>query len=161
MVYRVRPMREAQVDFEDRTYKLGETIDLRVELNPRSDLDVRVVRVQLICEETYKIAESVRVSGLPSRNTDYGWDASMQTSSASGKDTKTRKRSYVHSSAEFAKSARLKAGTSQVYDVAFKIRPDPPWYTKEGTVKYRLLTVIDVVRGRNPRVRRTVKVALD
>ena len=61
MVYRIRPMQETKVDFENRPYKLGETIHIRVELNPRRDLDVREVRVELICEaiQYYRIGDIV------------------------------------------------------------------------------------------------------
>ena len=61
----------------------------------------------------------------------------------------------------FGKGTRLEAGTKRTYDVRFEIGAERPYYSKEGTVKWRLVTVIDVVRGRNPRVRRTVKIALD
>ena len=37
--------------FEDSTYKLGDTIDLTIDLLPNSDVDVREGRVDLICEE--------------------------------------------------------------------------------------------------------------
>lgn len=155
-------MQEARVDFEDRAYRLGETIDLRVELNPRGDLDVREGRVELICEETYKITESVRVSGRPSRaDAGYAWAGKMQTGSVGVQVSKERKESYVHSSAVFGERGRLEAETKRTYDVRFEIGPEPPYYSKEGTVKWRLVTVIDVIRGRNPRVRRTVKIALD
>ena len=158
MVYRIRPMQETKVDFENRPYKLGETIHIRVELNPRRDLDVREVRVELICEATYNITESVTLSARPSRAV----HTSAMMSRGKRKRTKERKDSFVHSSAVFGKQARLQAGKSQIYDVKFEIKPQPPYYSKQETdFKWRLNTVVDVVRGRNPRARRTLNIALD
>ena len=133
MVYRIRPMQETKVDFENRPYKLGETIHIRVELNPRRDLDVREVRVELICEATYNITESVTLSARPSKVGVGGMYAGAMTSRGKRNRTKERKDSYVHSSAVFGKQARLQAGRSQTYDVKFEIKPQPPYYSKQET----------------------------
>ena len=49
MLSRLRPLGVAVI-FEDRTYKLGETVDLTLELSPRRDIEVREGRVDLVCD---------------------------------------------------------------------------------------------------------------
>ena len=50
MVYKLKSL-ELGLDFEDRGYKLGDTINVRVNLTPNGDVDVREARVDLVCEE--------------------------------------------------------------------------------------------------------------
>ena len=157
-------MQEVKVELEDREYKLGETIDLTVVLNPRSDLDLREGRVELVCEETFRITHTARQ--FSTADTGRGpWHAPTNPRAPAGvatiQTTKERTESYVHSSAVFGKDTRLEAGQTQQYRVRFQVQPDSPYYSKEGTVKWRLVTTIDVVRGRNPKTRRTLKVAVD
>ena len=52
MVYRLRPL-QLELDCEVGPYKLGEKIDLTVELTPNADVDAREGRVDLVCEERY------------------------------------------------------------------------------------------------------------
>ena len=49
MVSRLFPL-GINIAFEQRPYKLGETIHVTVELVPRRDIRVREVRVDLVCE---------------------------------------------------------------------------------------------------------------
>ncbi len=53
MLSRLFPL-GVKISFEDRVYKLGETIDITVELSPRRDMEVREGRVDLVCEESYQ-----------------------------------------------------------------------------------------------------------
>ena len=48
VVSRLRPL-GVKLDFGDQSYKLGETFDISVELNPRGDVEVREGRVDLVC----------------------------------------------------------------------------------------------------------------
>mgnify|MGYP001232824560 CR=1 FL=1 len=58
MVYRLRPL-ELSFEFEDRSYRLGETVRLTVELTPSTDVQVREGRVDLVCEQRYvQVADS-------------------------------------------------------------------------------------------------------
>jgi len=50
MVTRLFPL-NVKVSFEDRPYKLGETISLTMELSPKRDMEIREGRVDLVCEE--------------------------------------------------------------------------------------------------------------
>ena len=57
MVYKLKPL-ELSLDFEDRDYELGETVDVQVTLTPNGPVDVREARVDLVCEECYSRRES-------------------------------------------------------------------------------------------------------
>ena len=48
MVSRLTPV-DVAISFEDRTYQLGESIRLDVELTPRMDVTAREARVELVC----------------------------------------------------------------------------------------------------------------
>ena len=50
MVYKLKSL-ELGLDFEDRGYELGDTINVRVNLTPNGDVDVREARIDLVCEE--------------------------------------------------------------------------------------------------------------
>ena len=52
MVYKLKPL-ELGLDFKDRVYELGDTIDVQVALTPNGDVDARGGRVDLVCEERY------------------------------------------------------------------------------------------------------------
>jgi hypothetical protein len=49
------------VRFEDRIYKLGDTIDLALELSPRRDIEIREGSVELVCEENWTEVTTVLV----------------------------------------------------------------------------------------------------
>ena len=57
MVYKLKPL-ELTLEFEDRIYELGDTIDIELSLAPNGDVDVREGRVDLVCEEVYTSAET-------------------------------------------------------------------------------------------------------
>ena len=52
MLSRLLPL-GIKVNFEDRPYKLGETINLTLELSPRLEIEVREGRVDLVCDMRY------------------------------------------------------------------------------------------------------------
>ena len=49
MVFRLRPL-DVILTFEDRSYKLGETISCDVELVAKADVEVREARIDLVCQ---------------------------------------------------------------------------------------------------------------
>ena len=54
MLSRMRPV-DVEVSFDNRTYHLGDNIDLTIELTPRRDCQVREARVDLIVKETWTV----------------------------------------------------------------------------------------------------------
>ena len=52
MLHRILPL-EMSLQFDERAYTLGETIEALVEMEPSADIRVRSGRIDLICEERY------------------------------------------------------------------------------------------------------------
>ena len=64
MLTRLRPL-EVTMVFKDRSYKLGETIDIHLELKAKRDVVIREGRVDLMCQEKYKQNLNVTVTKGP------------------------------------------------------------------------------------------------
>ena len=168
MVSRLRPV-ELKVDFEDRPYNLGEDINVRVELNPRSNVDIREGRVDLICDERYTQTYEVTVPGAPTgAGAGRPITGRSMAPDVTRKVVKEHKESHVHSSAAFAIDKRLRAGGSDTFDVRLPIQPTSPQQNLEAAadantdydVKWSLVTTVNVARGRDPKSRRAVKVVM-
>ena len=52
MLHRILPL-ELSLEFDERAYTLGETIDALVEMQPSANIQVRSGRLDLVCEEHY------------------------------------------------------------------------------------------------------------
>ena len=166
MVYKLKPF-ELSFDFEDRDYALGDTIDVRVTLTPRGDAEVREARIDLVCEQRYS-----------QRGTSFVPDTYAQTSRAgsvvSGRTRHVgteRKERVVHSTVSFLGATRLTGASPSVHSARLLVQPTPPPHFEEAralqrdaqsswTFKWTLVATINVVRGRNPKRQRAVKVKL-
>ena len=152
MVSRLFPM-GINIAFEQRPYKLGETIHLTVELVPRRDIRVREVRVELVCEIRRIEASTVRVPPLPT-----ALPADLPTPLTHKRVSETYTDAYVQGSAVFLRRARLPSGRTSRHNVGLKIQPELPTRQPEGT-SWRLVTTVDVVGARDVTARRHVNVA--
>ena len=157
MVYKLRPLK-VKLDFEDRAYRLGDGVRLRVGLEPGSDVEVREGRVDLVCEERWtEVFNVTRSFGMVSSRLSASNAARQQAG-------KKHREKFVHSSVGFLQETRLQADSPSSHDVRFQIQPEPPPHTgpqrEEATVKWWLVATIDIVRGRNPRTQRVVQIAL-
>ena len=164
MVYKIKPL-ELSLDFEDRIYELGDTINVEVELAPSSDVGVREARVDLICEERF--VHSFVHKG-PGRIQGMGMARMPQVTL---QKTQERIERYVHSSAVFLNETRLRSGMPSTHSARLQIQPVPPQHAEEAdalerdsskswSFKWRLVVSVDVVRGRNPTVQRAIKLRL-
>ena len=171
MVYRLKPL-EMSFEFENREYDLGDTIDIQVNLTPDGDIGVREARVNLVCEELYSrnkrgIVIPAGGSGLIQggntfKSTDY-------VPASSWVDQRTE--SYVHSSIVFLKDVTLPSGKPSSHSARLQIQPQPPTHLDEArelqrdaeaswTFKWRLVASVNVVRGRDQKRQRKVKMKL-
>ncbi len=143
-----------KVSFEDREYKLGETINLTVELSPRRDIEVRKGRVDLIREEVWREVFTV----MKPVKRGYAPVMSGHAPSVSQQRTKTSREALVQSSVVFVEDTQLASGTTQSYSARLEIEPEPPPHAGEGKVRWRLVTTTDVAGARDITARRPVKV---
>ena len=113
---------EIRMTFEDRSHKLGETIDLTVEVDPAREVRVRGGTLELILEERLsetKMGRQMGVGGAsalqggaPIRTTDYV--PMQQTLSVKSKTS-------VHSSIEFLGEATLTSEGPNTYRTSLRI----------------------------------------
>ena len=150
-----------KVSFEDRIYKLGETINLTVELNPRRDIEVREGRVDLVCEESYQETFTVTRPRHRAVHAPRGGGPILPLSSTmeTQEVTERRRESYVHSSVVFLKNTQLASGTKRGFNARLEIEPEPPPHAREGKVRWRFVTTVDVAGARDIKARRLVKVS--
>ena len=152
MVSRLFPM-GIDIAFEHRSYKLGETIYVTVNLVPRRDIRVREVRVDLVCEIRHTEVTTVQVRPLRS-----GLPAAVPTSSAHKRVSETYTDAYVQGSAVFLQGGRLLSGRTSRHNVGLKIQPELPTH-QSGGMRWGLVTRAEIVGGRHITARRTVNVA--
>ena len=157
---RLRPL-DVKLSFEDRPIRLGETINLTVELTARGDVEVREGRVDLMCYERWTEIYTVMVpaAGRPSLPTGAG---GVHLPPRIPKQvTKEHKESYVHSSVIFLEETQLNPNKTSSYTFGIDIQEEPPPHAKEATVRWNLVTVVDVARARDIKTRYPVKVTVD
>ncbi len=161
---RLRPL-DVNLSFEDRTFTLGETINLTVELTARGDVEVREGRVDLMCYERWTEIYTVMVvaAGRPSLATSLatGAGAVHLPPRIPKQVTKEHKESYVHSSVIFLEETQLDPNTTSSYTFGIDIQEESPPHAKEATVRWNLVTVVDVARARDIKTRYPVKVTVD
>ena len=171
MVYKLKPL-ELSFDFDDRNYALGDTVNVQVAITPNGDVDVREARVDLVCEQRYTRSGSGIVLGAGGAVSAQGGNAFTSTDYVPATSSVSeRTESYVHSNVVFLKDAALGGDRLSTHSTSLSIQPNPPDRLKEArdlqrdsgsswSFKWRLVAYVDVVRGRNPRRQRTIKVAL-
>ena len=147
-----------KLDFGDRSYNLGEPINITVELNPRDDVEVREGRVDLVCEVRWTEISTVKVmahqGGARSGHSPSPAWLTKQVS-------KSRKVTYVHSTVVFLTNTQLHSGAPGRYNTRLDIQPEPPEHAAEGTVKWQLVTAIDLAGARDFTRKRKVQVTVD
>ena len=161
-VTRLRPL-EVTMVFKDRSYKLGETIDIDLELKARRDVEVREGRVDLLCQERYKQTLTVTVtksarSGLRRGYTPTTFKETKQV-------THARNESYSHSGAVFLTDTGLRSGETGRHRVRLEIGPEPPQHMSDSTVReakvsWALVAAFDLAQARDVTERQPTKVAL-
>ncbi len=144
--------------FERRPYKLGETINLVVELVPRRDIEVREARVDLVRYTRYTEVTTLLVPPLPSRIPRLSMGTNRMSMAVSKHVSETHTDAHVHSSALFVEDGRLRAGQASTYNVVLEIEPERPTHQSDGT-RWGLVTTVDVAGGRDLTARRPVIVA--
>ncbi len=136
------PIRVA-LSFDEKAYKLGETIDVTVELTPRRDLAVSRARVDLICEERY--AESY-TKETPLR---YKTGVLKRTEAelidiVPEQVVKEFKESLVHSSQVIVEDRDMTAKKVATFGAKLPIQREPPPHASGGTLKWTIAAVAEV-----------------
>ena len=161
MVTLLRPL-DVKLLFENRTFKLGEAIDLTIELDAKRDVEMREGRVDLTCEVSWAEVNTVMVP-IGNRS-DAGAPAGLAGIYMPTKIPKTvykeHKDTYAHSSLIFLQDVQLQVGTTRTYQARLQIEPDSPENAGKGTVSWSLVATIDVARARDVTTTQQVDVTL-
>ena len=159
MISRLRPL-DVAISFPKRTYRLGEPIDLTVELTPRRDCDVREGHIDLMVEEQWTERSIVSFEKPVVQTGPRGRVQVVGTTTETREIVREHKEKYAHSSVALLAATRLDAGKSARYRVRLQIQPEPPARASEAKVRWWLQTVIDVAGARDLRSRTKVDVVV-
>ncbi|HAL48896.1 MAG TPA: hypothetical protein DCP37_14185 [Dehalococcoidia bacterium] len=160
MVSRLRPL-EVNMVFEDRSYKLGDVIDIDLELSARRDVVIREGRVDLTCQEDYEQTVTIPVTRSGSGP---GPGSPAITVTGNKQATSNHNESYPHSSDVFLSETRLRSGATSSHNVKLEIGPDLPRHISDPTcsvrqVSWSLVATFDVAQTRDVAESQPIKVA--
>ncbi len=162
MIYSWAPSLDVELFFEDRLYTLGNTIDVKVALNAKRDVTVRLGRVDLVYEVRWVAPDTVHhPMGRLSRPGPGGNIISSYALRFPTKKMVEHKHSYVLGSTGFLERTHLEAHTDGSYSVQIKIHKDDPPYAfiKGASVEWSLVAVFDVARAVDVKTSKDLKVA--
>ena len=135
------------VSLEERTYELGETMRVTVELSSRKDVDVVEGRVDLMCEEkwaeTYIKPEPMgRSAGMIRRGPE------LPGPPVPTREVKEFKKSFAQSTVKLPIDTRVRPGYPARHDVRLEIDVERPPHAGGGTLSWTLVTTIETSEGR-------------
>ena len=163
MLNRLDPL-DLDLDFNDRTYRLGEVVAVRVEIVPKGRVTIRKAGVELLCDQ--KFAESYTVSG-PGLYSNPG--VASPRPDIPNQVGSERVESYAHSRTDFLSDVTLEAGEQRAVDVRLPIGTAPPRRLDDAraldddaarswSFDWRLVVLVDVAGGRDAKLEREIKV---
>ena len=171
MVYKLKPL-ELSFDFENSWYELGDTIDIQVNLIPNGEVELREARVDLVCEEIHTRNQSGIAMGSGGASSIAGGNFSRSNDYVPATTSvNQRKESYVHSTVQFLKDKTIHPNDLITYNAKLQIQQQPPTHFEDAkalvrnseeswTFKWTLVALVNVVRGRDQKKQRQVKVKL-
>lgn len=158
---KLRPL-DVKFLFDDRPYRLGETINVMVELGARGEVEVREARLDLVCEEHYVESYTTNVPVGPRADTGAppGLGGLYSSATVPKEVHKDIRESYVHSGEVFLTNSLLSSSAVNQYSVRLGVGTERPPHAGIATVKWRLELVADIARARDIRARHKVNVLL-
>ena len=162
MIYSWTPSLDVDLFFEARSYTLGNTIEIKVELKAKRAVTVRHGRVDLVCEVRWVAPDTVhQPMGRVSRPAPGGHIMNSYTLRVPTKKMVEHKHSYVLGSTSFLERAHLELHEDGIYNVRLLIhKDDPPYaFVKGASIEWSLVAVFDVARGIDVKMFRALKVA--
>ena len=162
MIYPWAPSLDVELFFEDRTYTLGNTIDVKVALKAKRDVTLRQARVDLVYEVRWVAPDTVHhPMGRLGRPGPGGHIMNSYALRFPTKKMVEHKHSYVLGSTRFLGRTQLGTHTDEIYHIQIHIHKDDPPYAfiKGASIEWRLVAVFDVARAVDVKKSRGLKVA--
>ena len=165
MISRIFAPVKVNLAFDDRVYRLGETIDLTVELAARNKVEVREGSVDLVFEERYTETEILMVpSNANSEGQMRRWlflrgpgPSQLKPKQVTGK----HKASTVHSSVRFMGKQRIYTGAVLRYNPRLQIKREPPPETGADAIIWKLVATLDLFGAPDVTGERTIRLAVE
>ena len=160
MVSRLRAL-TMKLAFDGRQYELGDTIDVSVDISPKSDIDVREGRVELKCDMRYTEATAVMVR--PRGGGGRG-GAVIASPAVAKQVTAEHEETYTQSSVVFLQDTQLRSGTASAYKVRLGIPKELPANVAGSStrgrarLKWSVVASVDIARARDVTASRAVRV---
>ena len=132
----------ARVDLEDRSYGLGDSMKLSIDLQARREIEVEEARVDLECEEQWADTY-VKMEPLGKAGGMLGRGKPMPGPAAPKRQVEVYTNTFVHSSVKLAGGIRLTPGSPARYDFTLDIGEERPPHASGGMLKWRLVTTIN------------------
>ncbi len=144
VIYSFASTLDVNLVFENRSYTLGETIEVNVELNAKRDVKVRKGRVDLVYEVRWVAPDADHRQF--SRMTRPGRIITSATLRVPTKKLVEHKHSYVLGSTSFLEHTQLETHMNGSYNIRIQIhKDDPPYgFIKGASRRWSLVTVLDV-----------------
>mgnify|MGYP001060590825 CR=1 FL=1 len=152
MITRLRPL-EVTMVFDRRSYALGESIDIDIELEARRDVLIKTGRVDLMCQDDYKQTTTVNYS--PKHFHFKKSSPPLLTIKRTRQITRSRNETYSHSSTVFLTDTRLRSGTTAKHNVRLSIELELP---QTINAMWSLVVSFDVSQARNTSERQPITI---
>ncbi len=162
MIYSWARTLDVNLTFEDRSYNLGNSIDVKIELNAIRNVTVRRGRVDLVYEVRWIAPGTVHhPMGRLSRPGPGGHVMNSYALRVPTKKLVEHKHSYVLGSTSFLERTHLEAHTDGSYNVRILIHKDDPPYAfiKGASIEWSLVAVFDIARAVDVKMYKDLKVA--
>ena len=132
------------MSLKNRTYRLGDTIDVTVGLKARRDVQLKEGRVKLVIEKRYAEAftRMAAARGQARLLTPAKKDLMVPK-----QEIVEHEETHVHESAVFATGARLNSGERTTYRISLIIPPDLPPQAATGMLTWSLTATADLASG--------------
>ena len=161
MIYSWARSLDVDLVFKDQPYTLGDTIDIRVELNVLRDANLRSGRVDLVYEVRWVAPDTeYRPTGRMTRPGPGGHIINTYALRAPTKKMVEHRHSYVIGSAGFLEPTHLEANMNGSYNTRIDIHKDDPPYAfiKGASIVWSLVAVLDLAWAVDVKLAKTVKV---
>lgn len=152
-----------RLNFENRPYRLGETLDLVVEVVANRNMRISEGLIDLLHERRY-------VENTQKMVPDYRANRILLRSNMMGRQpikvmipkrvTETFRDRYLHSSTPFVGDVELSEKSNQTFQTTLEIQPETPPHYGEGETKWVLEVVLVLPNGREVKKGQEVLVSL-
>ena len=163
MIFSFARSLDVNLVFEDRPYKLGEIINVTVEINARRDVKVREGRVYLMYDVRWTAPDTELQPVRVTRPGPGGRTMMFSTVRVTTRKEVEHRESYVLGGGRFLGHTPLDSHSSGSYNIKLEIHQDDPPYAfiKGASMRWSLVAAIDVAWGLDVKISRNVKITVD